>query len=200
MGKDLVLGGLAWYEYRDTDIGSYREVAVAVSVQPRNRRPSLLPRLNLWAPSSRRKVGFHILHLPVTTRVACAAGVELWGFPKFVTDISLEIKQDVIVGEVQDPETAETIVRLSGDVFGGLPLPGSDLVLYSQRGSVPLRTVVKTRVWFSSLGGSSFHLLPGYSRHPMAETIRSLGLHERHPWLVQFSRSFQSRLPLGIPL
>jgi len=196
-GKDQVLTGIAWYEYRKTDIGPYNEVGVAVGVYPKDIQEPVSPWLDFLTPSATRKLGFYLLHLPVTTQIAYAAGVEMWGYPKFVTDIEFSVEQDLFTGTVKDPNGEETIVRMTADVFGGLPFPGMDLVLYSQRENQALRTIVNTKTIFRNLRGTSFHLLPGYSSHPMRDTLKTLGMHDRHPWLVQFSRSFQSRLNLG---
>lgn len=199
-GRDRVLAGMAWYQYRDTDIGSYNEVALAVGVYPWKAKEPSLPWLDFLKPSFGRSLGFHILHLPVTSSPAYIAGTELWGYPKFITDIDFAVEQDLFVGEVKDPDGEETILRLTGDVFGGFPFPGQDLVLYSAKEGQQLRTVVNVKTVFHNLRGASFHLLPGYSSHPMCTHIKALGLHERHPFLVQFSRSFQSRLNTGQPV
>jgi len=196
-GKDRVLVGIAWYEYRDTDIGPYNEVGLAVGVYPKNTRPPWSSWLNFTASSVGRKLGFYILHLPVTTQIAHAAGVEMWGYPKFVTNIEFSVEQDLFTGTVQDPSGTETIVRLTGEVSGGLPFPGLDLVLYSTRGAEPLRTVVNTKVIFRNLRGISFTMELGSAQHPMRSTLAALGLAELHPWLVQYSDRFQSRLNLG---
>jgi len=197
---DQALAGLAWYQYRETDIGSYNEVGLAVGVYPQISKKPFNPWSDFLAPSMFRKLGFTVLHLPVTTEIAHTAGKELWGYPKFITDIEFSLDQELFAGEVKDPNGKETILRMTGDVFGGFPFPGQNLILYSKNEDQKLRTIINVKTVFKNLRGTSFHLLPGYSNHPMTAAIKVLGLYERHPFLVQFSRNFQSRLNAGQPV
>ncbi|UCF10810.1 MAG: acetoacetate decarboxylase family protein [Candidatus Bipolaricaulota bacterium] len=73
-------------EYRDCDIGPYDEISIGFPVTI-DRETSLLSRiLPLRAP----QMMSYILHLPVTTEFARDAGVEFYGFPKFVARIVIE--------------------------------------------------------------------------------------------------------------
>lgn len=101
-GKALV--GLAFYEYRHTAIGAYNEVGLAVLTAPRGCRLPRLPLLRMLGSLDRNPMGFHILDLPVTTEVACAAGREAWGLPKFVTPIDFALRGREFRGSVRDPE------------------------------------------------------------------------------------------------
>ena len=82
-GKTLV--GVAFYEYRQTAIGAYNEVGVAIAVAPTGVRVPALPLLSYVKALDRNPLGFHIVDLPVTTEAACAAGREVWSYPKFVS-------------------------------------------------------------------------------------------------------------------
>lgn len=63
---------LAAYEYRDTDIGPYNEVAISIPVSM--DRPSIPFTGILW-PRPAEPDGF-LVHLPVTTAIAMDLGVE----------------------------------------------------------------------------------------------------------------------------
>jgi len=60
------------FEYRDTDIGPYNEVAVCVPVLYNS--PLNLPLVPLLLEKSYPGLGFYVHHLPVTTDIACRAG------------------------------------------------------------------------------------------------------------------------------
>jgi hypothetical protein len=72
-------------EHRESDVGRYAEVIVA-AVVAFGRRP--LPMLDAIAAVARRTFGLYVLHLPVTTELACTWGVALYGLPKFVADVA----------------------------------------------------------------------------------------------------------------
>ena len=71
-GKTTVV--LTIFTYRDTSIGPYNELAISSYVRPIDDHR--LSAAALWVHA-----------LPVTTESACTAGVDIWGFPKWVTPI-----------------------------------------------------------------------------------------------------------------
>jgi hypothetical protein len=68
------MASLAFVRYTDGDLDPYREVAVAFVVAD---------------PLGSRSKGAYIHRLPVDQEFTCAAGREIWGFPKFVTPIDI---------------------------------------------------------------------------------------------------------------
>jgi hypothetical protein len=73
-------------EHRDTDIGPYNEVGISIPIS----HPSFLlnlPGRALWAGARQGQIHSFVLHLPVTTEIARAGGVDLYNFPKFVAAI-----------------------------------------------------------------------------------------------------------------
>ena len=75
-------------EYRDTDIGPYNELMIAVllSAPGRANFPGRGLVDSFLAPTQNHAF---IVHLPVTTTVALAAGVDFYNFPKFLADIDV---------------------------------------------------------------------------------------------------------------
>ncbi|MGZ4675938.1 MAG: acetoacetate decarboxylase family protein [Acidimicrobiia bacterium] len=65
---------LAFVRYVDGDLDAYHEVAVAFLVED---------------PAGTRAKGAYIHRLPVNQEFTCAAGRQIWGFPKFVTPIEI---------------------------------------------------------------------------------------------------------------
>ncbi len=194
-GQALV--GFAFYEYRDTDVGAYNEVGLASAIYAPDRpRPVLsLPHLRKNADS--RRIGFYIHHLPVTTAIANAAGREIYGFPKFVTDLPFELTDKSFKGVVKDEEGGE-IVTIEGAVKKGISLTGFDLLLYSFLDSRLMRTVVDVKAKFNTFFFPDWRLSPGNSGHPMRETIEQMGIAGKKPLIVQTTQNFRSRLHGGV--
>jgi Acetoacetate decarboxylase (ADC) len=80
---------LTCFEYRDTDIGPYNELAIAVVL---NNPPfaSNFPGRALLAAQRSSQAHAWVHHLPVTTEIARLGGIELYNYPKFVGSIDFE--------------------------------------------------------------------------------------------------------------
>jgi hypothetical protein len=183
-GTGFAVAGLAMFDYRDCTLGAYRECALTVAAVPRSRTAPAVPLLDLLRPAAHRGVGFHILDLPVTTVLADVAGRELWGFPKFVTTIDLEVGSDSVRGAVAVPGGCEPIVIIEGTLGRGFILPPMDHVVYSSRGDETLRTLIKgIGKMHTTLGGHLTVRVGASSR--MASHLAALGLDGARPSLVQ---------------
>jgi hypothetical protein len=68
-------------DYRDSDLGSYRELGMACFAAPKN---------------SPLAVGMHILELPVTDRFSCDAGRHIWGYPKTLYDLDFTYRDNTV--------------------------------------------------------------------------------------------------------
>lgn len=192
---------VAFYQYRHTAIGPYNEVGIAVFVKPKAIPTPRFPLCDLLRPLDKAVCGHYILDLPVTTPAACAAGKEIWGYPKFVTPIDFSLEGRAFRGAVADPDGGGSIVMLEGSVGPSIPGPLIDLVLYSKREAQLLRTLVNTRgggQWCTS-GNAQLKVSPD-SGHPMAERARRLGLDGMKPVWACRSHHLQLRLNAGAPL
>lgn len=197
-GKALV--ALACFEYRDTSVGVYNEVGVAAAV---TRNGEALP-LGGWRDllatlrqPEERRVAFHIIDLPVTTAAANAAGREIWGYPKFVTEIPFTLNGRHFHCAVKTPEGG-TLMQLTGRIGPSFPTAPLSLTLLSLRDGEMVRATVNVR-------GASKMALPGSlkltvpdSRHPMAQRMHALGLDGAEPFAVSWTHDFQSRLNAGV--
>lgn len=197
-GKALV--GMAFYQYRDTSIGDYNEVGTAIAVVPRGTPAPRWPLLSMLNALDKASVGFCILDLPVTTAAACAAGREIWGYPKFVTPIGFSLQGRHFDGSVTDPVTGKDLVRLSGATGLAVPGPLLDLVLYSRHQGQRLRTLVNTRGGAHIGLPGSLRLTVSDSAHPMAQRLHTLGLNQARPAFVFHSHALQLRLNAGAAL
>lgn len=99
------------FEYRDTDIGPYNELAIAIPLAGPGQGPNL-PGVALTAASRRRQLHAFVHHLPVTTEVALQGGRVFYNFPKFVGGIDFSSDGDRWTCRLS--EGAEHILTLRG--------------------------------------------------------------------------------------
>jgi hypothetical protein len=152
--------------------------------------------LELLKAPRKRHIGFYVLDLPVTTNAACTAGRELWGYPKFVTDIPFRLDDNGFVCSVANPRGGN-IFTISGKAKRGISLPVMELLLYSNLRGKHLRTVVDIEAKAHSTDSRGFQLELAERDHPMAVRLRELGLADKRPALIQTTSRFQSRLNPG---
>jgi hypothetical protein len=178
-GRALV--ALAVCRYDDTDLDPYHEVAVSFVVRPHDAPPNASAALRVREFFS-GTVGAYIHRLPVDREFSCAAGRDLWGFPKWVTTI-----------DIDEPDAGSTragtgtSVRLVDDgvhvlslavaAGGRLRLPSNAPPSYSFRDGVLRRTTWTTSAEgvTGRAGGATLVL----GDHPMADELRALGLPRR---------------------
>ncbi len=183
---------ISWFDYRDTSIGPYHELSIAVLAH----HPLDEPRYPLLGVlRGRGVVGGHILHLPVTTQIACAGGRELWGYPKFVAEMPIEMTsgrmQAALVHEGQ------RVLSMRVPVPGGPGLPMPDLNTLSVHEGRLLRTRIATHCRTRVARGGGVQLTLDQPEHPVCRTLAALGLPAQAA-LVLHSDPFVSLLPLGL--
>jgi hypothetical protein len=97
------------FEYRDTSIGPYNEVAISV---PLNFPPATFVGKNSALTMLRKHIyPLYIYHLPVTTEMARDVGVYFYNYPKFLAEIEFHERQDGI--EVALREENDLILKMS---------------------------------------------------------------------------------------
>lgn len=159
---------LAFVRYADGDLGPYHEFAVAFLVRPPDGPPDSPP------DGPPRKVGAFIHWLPVNQAFTLEAGRTIWGFPKEMADIRMDLAS----------RTKRCLVRVDGrtalelHVRPGVPVPSGrgapSVDAYSCMDGVTRRTP-----WTLSPGG--VRMRPGgallkLGDHPVAHELRGLGL------------------------
>jgi len=181
-GKALV--ALAVCRYDDTDLDPYHEVAVSFVVREHDARPgaSTIERLKEFGSGG---IGVYIHQLPVDQEFSCAAGRDVWGFPKWVATIDIDESPNADRSgrsggsgtAVRLADQGEHVLSITMAGGGRLKLPSQSPPTYSYREGVLRRTT-----WTTSsegvtgrLGGATLVL----GDHPMAEELRSLGLPKR---------------------
>ncbi|HVB93598.1 MAG TPA: acetoacetate decarboxylase family protein [Acidimicrobiales bacterium] len=180
-GKALV--AVAVCRYDDTDLDPYHEVAMSFVVRAHDA-PAAASGLERLKEFGSGAIGVYIHRLPVDQEFSCAAGRDIWGFPKWVASIDID---EPSASDRRRTRRSGTTVRLvdrgrhvlSLTVTGGgrLQLPAQAPPTYSFRDGVLRRTTWTTSSEGVSgrLGGATLVL----GNHPMADELRSLGLPKR---------------------
>lgn len=149
---------LALVDYRDNDLGAYREVGTILFVRPAHGGPD----------------GNFITHLPVDQEFTCVAGNQIWGFPKSVQQIEV----------TQTPTSSRWVLTMDGELVLDLTVPrgGTDVLAPLEMTSYTLLEGLPHATAFSqagtgtglTLGGAGVRLALG--GHPVARELASLGL------------------------
>ncbi len=191
------LAAVAFYQYRQTSVGAYNEVGVAIAATPPGTPLPRIALLSLLRHPDNNRIGFNIIDLPVTTAAACAAGREIWGYPKFVTPITFALEGRRLSGSVTEPATCTDLLELSGHASLGVPAPLLHLVLYSRHNGKSLRATAITRGRGMMRLPGSIRLKVSDSGHRMAQNLRTLGLQNARPTFVSCTQALQLRLDAG---
>jgi len=167
------------FEYRDTGIGPYNELAISVVLNEPWFLPNL-PGLAVVSSLRRRQLHAWVQHLPVTTEIARAGGVDFYNYPKFIAGIDFEETATRRVCRLS--EGAEHILTLSG---ARIATPRSqELQLFSH-------------LWMDRQPQSSEFKINAIE---MGASVRpgaaSLQLGERHPIARELAHLIAWRRPL----
>ena len=194
--RNRALVAVSFFEYRQSSIGPYNEMALAVVVDNPVGSYSRVPLIDVLRQPRQRKTGIHILELPVSTKIACAAGREIWGFPKFVADIPFSLGQSGFDCSVLNPETQAPVITLSGPRRRGAWFPPVQMRLIS-RHRVFLETIIDVRGLTRTSRGHQTLLQVLDQSHHLGQSCRDLGLDGAQPLVVQTTDRFRSRLHQG---
>jgi hypothetical protein len=150
---------LLFVDYRVNDLGVYDEVGVAFLARHRGR------------------IGAYVHQLPVTQAFTMEAGRALWGLPKWLARIELEITGRHATCHLADGDRHVLTAALH-TLPGRLPITvqGRLTALAPRSGSV-LASAVRMRVRGIRLGAAGTLVLG--RDHPMTEELRALGLPKR---------------------
>ena len=189
--------GLSFLEYRECSIGPYIEAGIVIPVV---RIGDPLPAdwfLDMIQPPLDRKAGFYVLHIPATSEVAVAAGIEIWGFPKILTNIDFSYADGTFSGTIHDPGSSDTILTFSGTVGTGIPAPESSILTLSEVNGAPLKTINHVTGTAANYLTHDLLLTIGASVNPMAQNLRDFGVDGTSPTMITISTDYQSILYFG---
>lgn len=178
-------------EYRESSVGPYNELGILVLARRTGSVPSTMR--TLVAPASVVDAGWFVVNLPVTTGFTCASGRELWGFPKYVTQIDTEFDRDAVQVILGEELVLEHRARF------GVKMPAPPYVFFSELDGRLIRTIVPVEHKLR-MGGARSVRLHVTGNGPTAGTVRRLGLESRRPMVVARADHLKFTLPLGTPV
>ena len=172
---------LALVDYRDNDLGSYLEVGFIAFVRPQTGGED----------------GTFILRLPVDGEFTCAAGREVWGFPKTVEELTFEVSE--ASATVTLTSDGELVLRVR------VPRGGEDLMPPMPMASYTVKDG-RLHVTRFTQGGERTGLTFGpdgveleLGSHPWAKELAGLGLPAPavlSTWNEQMRATFDEAVPV----
>jgi hypothetical protein len=159
--------------YKDGDLGTYYEIAVTFFVHEPGARP--LPLIGTPIGFMRGNIAAYIHRLPVNGEFTCEAGRSIWGFPKVVTDISLEMRGDEEAATLR--VDGEHVLTQTMSTRGARSFPTREQVSYSMLDGARYRTpsTMSGEAIAARFRGATLTL----GSHPIAQELHSLGIGER---------------------
>jgi len=181
------------FNYIDTSIGSYGEVAVALPAVFDKEMNSFSGLLAAIRESGYPGFGVVVMHLPVTRVEARDAGRGEWGYTKFIADMHFSISPEYL--ECRMLEGDAHILDLRVKRKGFYLRDKKPLTTFSVKNGDLIKTVIP------QTATKRISLMPGGSRlelgdHPVAESIRSLEISSR-PFMSVYFPERAGILPSG---
>src|SRR4051794_5655029 len=168
-------------DYRDNDLGSYREVGLTLFVRPR----------------AGGEDGTFIVRLPVDQSFTCEAGRTIWGFPKTIESIDLAYGSDSI--DCALSMDGELVLRIRLPRGGTDEAPPMSMTSYTVRGGVPCATAFEQRGSGGQMVFDSTGVELELGTHPVAKELASLGLPVpafMSTWTEHMQATFEDARPL----
>lgn len=175
LAPGIAVVALSGFEYRKSDLNPYNEFVVAIPVQyePLVNIPGL-PLLfhPVLSPQWYRKFGMYVHHLPVTTQLALDSGVEIYGYPKFIAEISFEETDDMRRCRLRAEGKEIVVLEVKKSATKARSI---SFYTYTVKNGQLLRTLIQTQGQYCITrfpGGASYTL----GDHPIAEELKTLGM------------------------
>jgi hypothetical protein len=176
------LAAFTAFEYRKTDIDPYNEFSISFLVSLKTQPvPGVTGAMQLL----QRCFTAYVWQLPVTTEIARAGGVDLYGYPKFLADIVFKRERNWI--ECSLSENGKDILTLRGKVLKTSRGKTARYITYSMKDGIPLvANVYMNQIEYAqSADGKTAEMELGYD-HPIGKALRGIEL-SKMPILYQFS-------------
>lgn len=191
-GRAIVV--IAAYNYTDTSIGSYGEIPVAIPVVHGKAVTATSGFIPALLESSYPGFGALVMHLPVTKVLARDAGRGEWGYTKFTADMKFRITPEYLRCDMS--ENGEKILDIQVKRKGFWMKENKPLTTYSVKNNELIKTVIPQK------GVKRISVMPGkdsfvsFGRHPVAQSIKSLGISEK-PFMSVYYSERSAILPSG---
>ncbi len=178
-GRCLV--GFSAFEYRKTDIDPYNEFSISIIIGF-GKKP--MPGITILSDMGKRCFHAYVWHLPVTTEIARYAGVELYGYPKFIADIAFKREKEYL--ECTLSENGKKILTLRGKKQSTSQGKTLRFKTYSVKDGVPLCANIYTNpIEFKQTMDRNAAVLDIGNEHKIAMELNSIGLSKK-PLVFQY--------------
>ena len=181
------------FNYIDTSIGPYGEVAVALPAVFDKQMTAFSGLLAAIRESGYAGFGVVVMHLPVTRVEARDAGRGEWGYTKFIADMHFSISPEYMECRMLEGDAHILDLRLKRKGF--YLRDKKPLTTFSVKDGDLIKTVIPQKAT------KRISLMPGGSElklgdHPVAESIRNLGISNR-PFMSVYFPERAGILPSG---
>ena len=181
------------FNYIDTSIGSYGEVAVALPAVFEKKITSFNGLLPALMESRYPGFGVLVMHLPVTRVEARDAGRGEWGYTKFIADMHFRISPEIMQCRLLEGDRVILDMRMQRKGF--YLRDKKPLTIFSVKNGDLIKTVIP------QIAAKRVSFMTGNSRlklgdHPVADSIRSLGISSR-PFMSVYYPERAAILPSG---
>lgn len=193
-GKPVVALGLI--QYKQSDLGAYNEIILAIPVIRSHEKTSWKNWLDLYAGFNKRKGGQYIIHIPVTTQQSVDAGRNLWGYPKSLLPINHLFSNNQVETQLFN-ESNNPLLQVNGSLGIGIPIPTMQLMTYSFLKEKLIKTTVDIFSEMKWKAGSKLKIQVNDSTHPMGKDIVELGITDKHPLFTIESKHFKAQFNEG---
>ncbi len=192
--KPLVALGLI--QYKDSDLGAYNEIILAIPSIPIHQKSGLANWLDLYAGFNKRKGGQYIIHIPVTTQKYVDAGRSLWGYPKIQLPIE-HVFTAKGIKSVLFNNNNKPVMQVEGKQGLNLPIPTMNLMTYSFLDGAMLKTTVDVDSRMHMKCGSGLKIQVFDTDHPIGKDVAALEIDNRSQLFTIESKHFKAGFNKG---
>jgi hypothetical protein len=193
-GNPVVALGLI--QYKQSDLGAYNEIILAIPVIRSHEKTSWKNWLDLYAGFNKRKGGQYIIHIPVTTQQSVDAGRNLWGYPKTLLPINHRFSNNQVETQLFN-DSNKPLLQVAGRLGAGIPIPTMQLMTYSFLKEKLIKTTVNIFSGMKWKLGSQLKIQVNDPTHPMGKDILELGITEKNPIFCIESKHFKAHFNEG---
>jgi hypothetical protein len=168
------------FEYRRTDIDPYNEFSISF---PITFRKKAIPGITVLGMMARRYFTAYVWQLPVTTERARRGGVDMYGYPKFLADISFSRENNALTCTLS--EGGKNILTLKGQKLKTSVEKVNRYKTFSVKVGVPLAANVYTNPieFGQSMSRKAAQLTLG--NHDIAKKLQEINLSPK-PLFFQY--------------
>ncbi len=189
-GLGVVL--LLCVDYRDNPLGAYDEVVVGLAARPVGMRGGAVVGI---ADVLRGRTGVWIEHMAVSEPFTRAAGEDIWGYPKTLDDLELDLAGRR--ARTTWRREGRTILAAEQPTAGVLPAPTLPVTTYTRIDGTTMQTGLRATA--RGVGVSVLGARVALGDHPLADDLATLGLGRRPlaaAWLSSIHMEFTEATPV----